>query len=90
MITLVVSLKQKINFKIQMLVGKSLISFLNTSSEENSTLTGLGWETWLISSAKYDIWPQGVVSNRVGSNLVWFEIRSSVFRDKLEVREVRS
>ena len=38
MIILVVSFKQNLNFKIQMLAGKSLISFLNAGSEENSTL----------------------------------------------------
>ena len=37
-IILVVSFKQNLNFKIQMLAGNSLISFLNASSEENSTL----------------------------------------------------
>ena len=37
-IILVVSFKQNLNFKIQMLVGNSLISFLNARSEENSTL----------------------------------------------------
>ena len=37
-IILVVSFKQNLNFKIQMLVGNCLISFLNAESEENSTL----------------------------------------------------
>ena len=37
-IILVVSFKQNLKVKIQMLVGNSLISFLNASSEENSTL----------------------------------------------------
>ena len=38
MIILGVSLKQNLNFKIQMLAGNILNSFLNSSSEENSTL----------------------------------------------------
>ena len=38
LIILVVSLKQNLNFKIQMLAGNSLISFLNSRSEENLTL----------------------------------------------------
>ena len=38
MIILVVSFKQNLNFKIQMLEENSLISFLNSRSEENSTL----------------------------------------------------
>ena len=37
-IILIVSFKMNLDFKIQMLVEKSLISFLNASSEESSTL----------------------------------------------------
>ena len=37
-IILAVSFQQNLNFKIQMLAGKSLILFLNSGSEENSTL----------------------------------------------------
>ena len=37
-IILVVSFKQNLNFKIQMLAANSLISFLNARPEENSTL----------------------------------------------------
>ena len=37
-IILGVTFKQNINFKIQMLVGNSFISFLNSNSEKNPTL----------------------------------------------------
>ena len=40
-IIFLVSFKQNLNFKIQMLAGNSLILFLNSSSEENSTLAQL-------------------------------------------------
>ena len=48
MIILVVSFKQNLNFKIQMLAENSLISFLNASSEEISTLVSIVPEDLII------------------------------------------